>query len=206
MLPILPLVLVLVFGLLITSVKLGLVEITFICMALALVIEIIRKGSFKETSKQLSIFFTGMGTGLAQVVSLIVAAGMLVEGLKSMGIIDMLIESVRHIESAGVILMLSFAGVEGLITFISGSGLAVFYSVINIIPDISEKLGISGVMISLPMQLIANLVRSISPVAAVIIVVASIIKVNPIQIVKRTSVPVLVGVVSCLILSFIMFA
>lgn len=123
-----------------------------------------------------------------------------------MGIIDMLIESVRHIESAGVILMLSFAGVEGLITFISGSGLAVFYSVINIIPDISEKLGISGVMISLPMQLIANLVRSISPVAAVIIVVASIIKVNPIQIVKRTSVPVLVGVVSCLILSFIMFA
>lgn len=206
LLPILPLVLVLVFGLMITNVKLGLVEITFICMALALVIEIIRKGSFKETSKQLSIFFTGMGTGLAQVVSLIVAAGMLVEGLKSMGIIDMLIESVRHIESAGVILMLTFAGVEGLITFISGSGLAVFYSVINIIPDISEKLGISGVMISLPMQLIANLVRSISPVAAVIIVVASIIKVNPIQIVKRTSVPVLVGVVSCLILSFIMFA
>ncbi|MFW5438768.1 C4-dicarboxylate transporter DcuC [Paenibacillus apiarius] len=205
LLPILPLILVLLFGLIITSVKLGLVEITFICMAIALIIEIIRKGSFKETSKQLSIFFTGMGTGLAQVVSLLVAAGMLVEGLKSMGIIDMLIESVRHIEGAGVILMLTFAGVEGLITFISGSGLAVFYSVINIIPEIAEKLGINGVMIALPMQLIANLVRSISPVAAVIIVVASIIKVNPIQIVKRTSVPILVGIVSCFILSFIFF-
>ncbi|MFW5433483.1 C4-dicarboxylate transporter DcuC [Paenibacillus apiarius] len=206
LLPILPLILVLVFGLFITNVKLGLIEITFICMALAIIIEIIRKGSFKETSKQLSIFFTGMGNGLAQVVSLIVAASMLVEGLKAIGLIDMLIESVQHVESAGVILMFIFAGVAGLIGFISGSGLAVFYSFINIIPEITEKIGVSSIMVALPMQLTSNLVRSISPVAAVIIVVASIIKVNPIQIVKRTSVPILVGIVSCLILSFIFFA
>lgn len=204
--PVLPLVLVLVFGICFSELSLGLVEITFLCLLLTIAVELLRKGNIKETSKEFSLFFTGMGTGLAQVVSLIVAASMLVEGLKAIGIIDTLVDSVKHIDGVGSILMFFFSGTAALIGFISGSGLAVFYSFINIIPEITEKVGVNSVSVALPMQLTANLIRSMSPVAAVIIVVASITGSNPIEIIKRTSVPIIAGIISCMTLSWLLFS
>ncbi|MCX9113522.1 C4-dicarboxylate transporter DcuC [Aeromonas veronii] len=204
--PVLPLVLVLLFGICFTHISLGLVEITFVCLLLTIGVELLRKGNIKETSKEFAIFFTGMGTGLAQVVSLIVAASMLVEGLKAIGIIDTLVDSVKHIDGVGSILMFFFSGTAALIGFISGSGLAVFYSFINIIPEITEKVGVNSVAVALPMQLTANLIRSMSPVAAVIIVIASITGSNPIEIIKRTSVPIISGIICCLTLSYLLFS
>lgn len=204
--PVLPLVLVLLFGICFTHISLGLVEITFVCLLLTIGVELLRKGNIKETSKEFAIFFTGMGTGLAQVVSLIVAASMLVEGLKAIGIIDTLVESVKHIDGVGSILMFFFSGTAALIGFISGSGLAVFYSFINIIPEITEKVGVNSVSVALPMQLTANLIRSMSPVAAVIIVIASITGSNPIEIIKRTSVPIISGILCCMTLSYLLFS
>ncbi|PTT46513.1 C4-dicarboxylate transporter DcuC [Aeromonas sp. HMWF016] len=204
--PLLPLVLVLLFGICFTHISLGLVEITFVCLLLTIGVELLRKGNIKETSKEFAIFFTGMGTGLAQVVSLIVAASMLVEGLKAIGIIDTLVESVKHIDGVGSILMFFFSGTAALIGFISGSGLAVFYSFINIIPEITEKVGVNSVSVALPMQLTANLIRSMSPVAAVIIVIASITGSNPIEIIKRTSVPIISGIICCITLSYLLFS
>lgn len=204
--PVLPLVLVLLFGICFTHISLGLVEITFVCLLLTIGVELLRKGNIKETSKEFAIFFTGMGTGLAQVVSLIVAASMLVEGLKAIGIIDTLVDSVKHIDGVGSILMFFFSGTAALIGFISGSGLAVFYSFINIIPEITEKVGVNSVAVALPMQLTANLIRSMSPVAAVIIVIASITGSNPIEIIKRTSVPIISGIICCMALSYLLFS
>ncbi|TNJ22243.1 C4-dicarboxylate ABC transporter [Aeromonas sobria] len=204
--PVLPLVLVLLFGICFTHISLGLVEITFVCLLLTIGVELLRKGNIKETSKEFAIFFTGMGTGLAQVVSLIVAASMLVEGLKAIGIIDTLVDSVKHIDGVGSILMFFFSGTAALIGFISGSGLAVFYSFINIIPEITEKVGVNSVSVALPMQLTANLIRSMSPVAAVIIVIASITGSNPIEIIKRTSVPIISGIICCMTLSYLLFS
>lgn len=204
--PVLPLVLVLLFGICFTHISLGLVEITFVCLLLTIGVELLRKGNIKETSKEFAIFFSGMGTGLAQVVSLIVAASMLVEGLKAIGIIDTLVDSVKHIDGVGSILMFFFSGTAALIGFISGSGLAVFYSFINIIPEITEKVGVNSVAVALPMQLTANLIRSMSPVAAVIIVIASITGSNPIEIIKRTSVPIISGIICCMTLSYLLFS
>ncbi|QWL57122.1 C4-dicarboxylate transporter DcuC [Aeromonas jandaei] len=204
--PVLPLVLVLLFGICFTHISLGLVEITFVCLLLTIGVELLRKGNIRETSKEFAIFFTGMGTGLAQVVSLIVAASMLVEGLKAIGIIDTLVDSVKHIDGVGSILMFFFSGTAALIGFISGSGLAVFYSFINIIPEITEKVGVNSVAVALPMQLTANLIRSMSPVAAVIIVIASITGSNPIEIIKRTSVPIISGIICCMTLSYLLFS
>ena len=95
-----------------------------------------------------------------------------------------------------------FSGITGLITFISGSGNAVFYSFIELIPQIAQKAGIDPIMVALPMQCMSNLFRSMSPVAAVIIIVSASVKVNPLVLVKRTWVPLMSGVVVVLALSF----
>ena len=205
-LPILPLILITVFGIFVKSIKIGLVEITFISLIVTVIIEIIRKRKIQQVFDELMVFFKGMGNGLAMVVALLVAASLMVDGLKALGIIDMLTNSVKDVNGAGMILMFAFSGITALIGLISGGGLAVFYASVGLLPDIAHNVGINGVMLAIPMQLIANLVRSVSPVAAVIIVVCSIIGKSPMAVVKRTSVPIIVGIISTLVLSYVMFS
>ncbi|MGL5415764.1 MAG: C4-dicarboxylate transporter DcuC [Clostridium sp.] len=203
-LPILPLILVLFFNLVLKT-EIGLVPITIMSLMIAVFIEAIRKKDFVKVSNNINDFFKGMGNGLSMVVVLLVAASTLVEGLKSLGIINMLMESVQNIHGAGILLVFAFAGITAVIGFISGSGLAVFYAAIELIPALAIGVGINGMMISLPMQMMANLIRSVSPVAAAVIIVSSITGTSPMNIVKRTSVPMIVGMISVLTLSILYF-
>lgn len=202
-LPIMPLILVLFFNLVLKGLNIGLVTITFISLIIAVIIEFIRKRDFVKVSNDIQEFFKGMGSGLAMVVSLLVAASLLVDGLKALGIVAMITNSVQNVQGAGTILMFAFSGITFLMGLICGGGLSVFYASVGIIPDIASAVGVSGPMIALPMQMIANLVRSISPVAACIIIVCSITGTNPMQIIKRTIVPIMAGVISVLMLSLI---
>ena len=163
-LPILPLILVLFFNIFMKEVQIGLVSIAFISLIVAVILELIRKKDFVKVSNDINEFFKGMGSGLAMVVSLLVAASLLVDGLKALGVVDMITNSVQNLHGAGTILMLAFSGVTFLIGLISGGGLSVFYASVEMIPELAAAVGVSGPMIALPMQMVANLVRSISPV------------------------------------------
>lgn len=205
--PVLPLILTIFFWLFFKSAKVGLVEITLFSFALAFACEIVRRRNDPTTNgKKLlgdaNLFFKGMGDGFSKVVVLIVAASTMVAGLSSMGLIDMISSSLQGVESADTGLMFAFSGITGLITFISGSGNAVFYSFIELIPQIAEKAGIDPIMVALPMQCTSNLIRAVSPVAAVVIIVAATIRENPLNIVKRTAVPLLVGEAAVLAIAF----
>ncbi len=200
--PVMPLVLTIVLWLFAKSAKIGLVEITLFSFALAFMAELLRRGDASARMKDVNIFFKGMGDGFSKVVILIVAASSMVAGLKAMGLIDMISGSLNGFENAGAGLMTAFAGITALITFISGSGNAVFYSFIELIPQIAEQAGIDPIMIALPMQLTSNIIRAASPVAAVVIIVSAIIKVNPIMLVKRTAVPLLSGFVAMMLISW----
>ncbi|HHQ6569694.1 C4-dicarboxylate transporter DcuC [Serratia fonticola] len=204
--PLIPLFLIVVFGLFFRQIKIGLVEITLFSFALAFIVELIRKGDLREQMKNSSLFFTGMGQGFSQVVVLIVAASTLVAGLTAIGAIGTVASLVKEVNNAGIGLMFIFSGLTALITLISGSGNAVFYSFIELIPSIANQAHVDPVMIALPMQLTSNLIRAISPVSAVVIIVASVVKVSPIEVVKRTSVPLLVGFVATLIFTLIRYS
>ncbi len=65
--------------------------------------------------------------------------------------------------------------------------------------------GINPIAITVPMGLAGNLMRAVSPVAAVVMIVSGTIKKEPIEIVKRTSVPMIVGIVFMFLLSMILF-
>lgn len=204
--PLVPLVLVFVFNLFLKNIiKVGLVEITLISFALAFIVESIRKRNLKEQMKSAQLFFKGMGEGFSQVVVLIVAAVVMVDGLKAIGVVEMISNSVKDFDNAGTGLMLVFSGVTAIITFISGSGNATFYSFIELIPPIAEQAHVDPIMVALPMQLTSHLIRAISPVSAVVIIVASVVRVNPLEVVKRTSVPLLTGFIATIIIALIRY-
>ena len=204
--PVLPLALTIFFWACFKHAKVGLVEITLFSFALAFIAETIRRRDVKAAMKDVSTFFNGMGDGFSKVVVLIVAALTMVAGLKAMGLIDAISGLVTGVENAGAGLMLVFSGITALITFVSGSGNAVFYSFIELIPQIADKAGIDPIMVALPMQLTSNVIRAASPVAAVVIIVAAVVKVNPLMVVKRTCVPLLSGFAAVLLLSLIRYA
>ncbi|WP_439443724.1 C4-dicarboxylate transporter DcuC [Listeria aquatica] len=202
-LPMLPLLFIVIIGIFFRDIKADVVVLTFISFFIALIIEFIRKRKLKDVLNQSFEFFKGMGQGFTQVVVLVVGGVLFAKGMQTIGVIDMLTQSVQHVQSAGTILTFIFSGATFLLGLVSGGGLAMFYATIELIPHIAASAHIDGILLALPMQLIANLVRSISPVAAVIMVVASVMKANPIEVVKRTSVPVIIGIIMVIGLSLI---
>ncbi|EMW5596154.1 C4-dicarboxylate transporter DcuC [Enterococcus faecalis] len=206
-LPILPLLLIVgvgIAGMFIKGITMDIFVLTFISFFIAVLVETLRLKSFKKVQDTAVEMFKGMGQGFSQVVMLVVGGSLFTSAIQTLGIIDSIMASVEASSSAGIVTTLIFSGATTFFGILSGGGLAMFYAVIELIPGIAEKAGIDGILISLPMQMIANLTRTISPVAAVVMIVASTVGVSPIRILKRTSVPTIIGIISVIVLSILL--
>lgn len=207
LLPLLPLLLILIVGIagmFIKGIQMDIFVLTFISFFIAVACETIRHKSYKKIQDSAAEMFRGMGQGFSQVVMLVVGGSLFTTAIQSLGIIDNIMSSVESSASAGLVTALIFSGATTLFGILSGGGLAMFYAVIELIPDIAAKAGIDGILIALPMQMIANLARTISPVAAVVMIVASTVGVSPVRILKRTSVPTIVGIICVVLLSILL--
>ena len=206
-LPILPLLLIVgvgIAGMFIKGITMDIFVLTFISFFIAVLVETLRLKSFKKVQDTAVEMFKGMGQGFSQVVMLVVGGSLFTSAIQTLGIIDSIMASVEASSSAGIVTTLIFSGATTLFGILSGGGLAMFYAVIELIPGIAEKAGIDGILISLPMQMIANLTRTISPAAAVVMIVASTVGVSPIRILKRTSVPTIIGIIRVIVLSILL--
>ena len=206
-LPILPLLLIVgvgIAGMFIKGITMDIFVLTFISFFIAVLVETLRLKSFKKVQDTAVEMFKGMGQGFSQVVMLVVGGSLFTSAIQTLGIIDSIMASVEASSSSGIVTTLIFSGATTLFGILSGGGLAMFYAVIELIPGIAEKAGIDGILISLPMQMIANLTRTISPVAAVVMIVASTVGVSPIRILKRTSVPTIIGIIRVIVLSILL--
>ncbi|TQS75022.1 C4-dicarboxylate ABC transporter [Ornithinibacillus gellani] len=178
----------------------------FISFILAIICELIRHKGSKDVLSNTEKFFTGMG-GMISVVALLVAASVFVAGLQSIGLIDTLQQSMENIHGQGLdfILPLILVGFTALIVILSGSGIALFFAMVPLMVPLADAAGINPIAISIPMGLAGNLFRAVSPVAAVVLIIAGTLKVDPINIIKRTSVPMVAGVIFMFILSMIVY-
>lgn len=159
--PMLPLIFIVVIGIFFRDIKADVVILTLISFFITIFVEMLRNKAFKKPLDDSFEFFKGMGQGFTQVVVLVVGGVMFAEGMSAIGIIDMLTTSVQHVESAGTMLTFIFSGATFLLGLVSGGGLAMFYATVDLLPNIAASANIDGILLALPMQLIANLVRSI---------------------------------------------
>ncbi|MHA0858124.1 C4-dicarboxylate transporter DcuC [Paenibacillus sp. CMAA1364] len=210
LLPIFPIILLLgayAFQLLTgTEVTISVEIATIFSLILAIVCELIRHRGNRKVLENTETFFKGMG-GAIPIVALLVAASVFVTGLKSIGLVDELQQTMQNIQGNGLdfLLPLVLVGLTALIVILSGSGTALIFAMVPLIVPLADAAGISPIALSVPMGLAGNLFRAVSPVAAVILIVSGTIKADPINIVKRTSVPMIAGVVFMFVLSMIIF-
>ena len=209
-LPLLPiLLLIAVFAVQsVTTVKINIsVEVaTLFSFVIALVCEIIRKRQAKAALDGTEAFFKGMG-GAMPIVALLVAASVFVTGLKSIGLIDALQNAMLGIQGSGLgfVLPLILVGLTAVIVILSGSGTALFFAMVPLMVPLAAAAGINVLAVSVPMGLAGNLLRAVSPVSAVVMIVSGSVKKSPIEIVKRTSIPMIAGTVFMFVLSMIVF-
>ena len=141
------------------------------------------------------------------IVALLVAGTIFVVGLQSIGIIDSLQSAMTGMSGSGMgfVLPLALVGLTALIVILSGSGTALFFAMVPLMVPLAAAAGISVLAISVPMGLAGNLLRAVSPVSAVVMIVAGSIKKEPLQIVRRTAIPMIAGVIFMFVLSMILF-
>ena len=209
-LPLLPIIMLLVVFAItsLTGLKIDLsVELaSILSFVIAIVCELFRTRNGKETLDGTEAFFKGMG-GAMPIVALLVAASVFVVGLKSIGLISELQNAMTGLQGSGMgfVLPLILVGLTALIVLLSGSGTARFFAMVPLMVPLAAAAGINVLAVSLPMGLAGNLLRAVSPVSAVVMIVAGSVKKSPIDIVRRTSVPMIVGVVVMFVLSMIVF-
>jgi DcuC family C4-dicarboxylate transporter len=187
--------------------KLSLVPVVLISLVAAIAAEIMvgvaRRRSPIEALNDAKVFFKGMGEGMTTVVGLLIGAGVLVEGITKLGVIGTLVHWAQDMPGGTWIVIGGFVLMMLVLELLTGS-LAPFYSFVEAVPGVASGLGINGAWLTLPLQFVGNLGRACSPVSAVVLIVSGFIKVTPIQLIKRTAVPMASGMVLSLILTWVL--
>lgn len=192
-LPVLPLILLIVFSkyinLLPIPVELETATAMLTSFIVAMIFEFIRTGKLKEMFNGITAFFKGMGDMFTSVVTLIVAAEVFSIGLIKLGFIDALVDGSTHLGFSGVTIGIFITILIFLAAMLMGSGNASFFSFGPLMPGIAQKLGITPVKMILPMQLSSSMGRAASPIAGVIIAIANLAGVSPMDLAKRNIIP-----------------
>ena len=199
-LPIVPIVLLLIFNKMVfKTVTMNVATAMFVAWFLAFLLDLVVRRDVRKSFELSFALFKGMGNILTSTIGLIFVAAFFATGLQNIGLVTMLINGAKNIglDVTGTGVLLS--AVIGVVTVLTGSGVAAFTSLAHIIPDVAKQLGTDGITIMLMMHTASEMLRAISPVAGVIIIVAGFAKVNPLTMVKRTTIPCLVGYVTMLI-------
>ncbi|MGO3041557.1 C4-dicarboxylate transporter DcuC [Ancrocorticia populi] len=193
---VIPIVLLIIFSPLVhDSIELTTVAAFVMVWLFAMICEMIRHRSFKIAADASTVFFTGMGKMFGGVVALIIAAQIFAEGLTATGAIDMLIDGGEKLGAEMAIMTIVFTLIVGLVTFLTGSGVGAFSAFSGLVPNIANGLGGSAVALITPMEFASGLFRSMSPISGVVIAVAGGVGISPMDVVRRTVLPMAVGVI-----------
>lgn len=149
-----------------------------------LIVGLINKLNPGEVSKK---FCRGCGDAFCEVALLIAAAAVFASGMKSIGLTGALVDTMKGSESVA---MASAVIGPWLMAIVCGSGNAAALAFNEVITPHAADFGMTVVQLGAVAQVAAGLGRTISPVAGGVIVIASIAGVNPIDICKRTFIPV----------------
>lgn len=205
-LPIIPLLIILMFSPLTgSSIKIGVVEAMFMSITLSMIIEGVRRRAFKSTLAELKIIFTAMGSQFANVITLIVAGEFFALGLTKIGVISALIDSTKSAGLGAQPMILVMTAIIVVSSILMGSGNAPFFAFAALAPAVAASVDLNPIVMLMPMQLSAGIARSVSPITAVIVAVAGISGVSPFDVVKRTAIPMLGGLITVVITNMVLF-
>lgn len=168
----------------------------FIAAAMLISVAVAHLTTPSSKARLLAVFCDGAGFAYANIISIIVVATIFTDGIKVNGLIEHLTNALanRPIEAkiASLILPFTLAGV-------TGSGSAPAIAVMNVLVLSSPKMNLNAVDIGALAAVAAQLGRTLSPVAAVVIMSATISRQAPLNLIKYVVLPLLAGLTVVLV-------
>ena len=129
-------------------------------------------------------FFNGMGKGYANILGIIIAAGVFAAGLRAAGVIDV---SIHYLTSAQEVAKLGGALGPYLMGVLTGSGDAAAFAFNEAVTPHAGEFGLSIESLGYLAAMGGSFGRMSSPLAGGMILVAGVAGVNPMEIVKRSA-------------------
>ncbi|RCJ14686.1 C4-dicarboxylate transporter [Nostoc sp. ATCC 43529] len=163
-----------------------------VAIAAAMLIAIVAAGltTPKALHSLTTAFFEGAGYAYANIISLVITATIFTEGIKANGLIETLTNALANramlAKFTSLILPFTLAG-------ITGSGSATAIAVMNVLVPIAAKINLEPVKVGTLVSVAAQLGRTMSPVAAVVIMSSTIAQQPPLSLVKCVALPLLAG-------------
>jgi DcuC family C4-dicarboxylate transporter len=145
----------------------------------------------KEISAQARTFFEGMGRAYANIISLIITGRCFIAGITAVGMIKSL---VGVVSGQGFWGKLATEAFPWAMAVLSGSGIAPCVSFCDaVLPSVAKTDPVGATHLGVLAAVASQFGRTMSPVAAVVMFSSTLVKVSPVEIVKRTGPPLLVG-------------
>lgn len=184
LMPLVPLVILVVGGTSLNQVsflkwtKMGVAEAMLLGAILTIAV------TLTDPQKITKEFFKGMGSAYADIIGIIIAAGVFVAGLSACGAIDFVIEWLKNEQG-----YVKFGGtfVPFFMGVVTGSGDAASMAFNTAVTVHADALGFEQDKLGMAVAISGALGRSASPIAGACIVCAGLAMVSPIQIAKRTA-------------------
>ena len=184
LMPLVPLVILIIGGTSLNQVsflkwtKMGVAEAMLLGAILTIAV------TLTDPQKITKEFFKGMGSAYAEIIGIIIAAGVFVAGLSACGAIDFVIEWLKNEQG-----YVKFGGtfVPFFMGIVTGSGDAASMAFNTAVTVHADALGFEQDKLGMAVAISGALGRSASPIAGACIVCAGLAMVSPIQIAKRTA-------------------
>ena len=202
--PTLPLTLVVAF-LAFSGKNVNLVTVIFICLTVTMAVDFFRTHKLRETFASIQSFFDGMGSQFANVITLIVAGETFAQGLVTIGAVNAAISGAQSSGFGGIGILIIMVLIIAGCAILMGSGNAPFFAFASLIPNIATAMNISPVAMIMPMHFATSIARGMSPITAVIAVTSGMAGVSPFDVVKRTVIPLSVGMIVNLAVTIFLF-
>lgn len=186
-----------------TAIRMNVPVAMMISTFIAIIFEIIRYRSLVDTLNSIMVFFKGMGHLFVITVSLIVCGQVFASGLLSVGFVDTLINFAKDAGFGVLAIIIAVSILLAVCAFLMGSGNAAFFSFAPLIPNIAKSFGVETITMIAPIQIMTGFGRCVSPIAPAILAISAMAKVNPLQVVKRTAIPMLVAAIVNVIMTYI---
>ena len=187
--PLVPITILVVGNVWLPVIKMGVAQ----AMVLGAVITLLVGFAFDRTNPQefSKQFFNGMGKGYADVMGIIIAAGVFAAGLRATGLIDTFVDVLKHSNDIA-----RWGGSLGpwIMGTLTGSGDAATMAFNEAVTPHAPEFGMEIKALGALAFLTGALGRTMSPIAGAMVVVAGIAMANPMDVAKRTALPCTVAV------------
>jgi len=166
--------------------KMGVAQAMIIGTILALIVTRTNPGEMTKS------FFDGMGKSYADIMGIIMAAGVFVAGMNALGLVKAFISAMTN--NPALVKILAGLG-PFLLGFVTGTGDGATFAFNEAVTPHAVQFGMTQIQLGSMATLGGTLGRTISPIAGATIIVAGIAGCSPVEVAKRNFIPIILALI-----------